>query len=91
MMGAQSCEAAKKPMKPKDIEQCDLDVPSLEGLCKIQGGPLPIERKPIDPYLDKASCFPPMEWEKVKIYTHSLEAYITSLEQYIMMLKARKC
>lgn len=68
------------PIKPV-LEVCVPDIPREESICGITGqGPLTnVTRFTLDK-VDKATCFPPEEWKKIKSYIDELEAYVKQLE-----------
>lgn len=69
------------PIKPV-VEICIPDVPASESICGFTGKDAltNVDRFPIQK-VDKATCFPPEEWKKVKDYYDLLEVYVTQLEK----------
>ena len=64
------CLAPKKP----NVELCNIDYPSDEGICGMTEGGEVYRIELSD--LDRGTAFSPEEWEKVKNYIDELTAYI---------------
>lgn len=62
------------PVKPV-VDLCQLDVPAQEGVCGPTEGSDPLRRVPVAE-LDRATCFAPVEWEKVQVYIDLMEKYV---------------
>jgi hypothetical protein len=83
------CE--QMPTRPDPIEVCQVDAREFDEagqprkadcICGSVGHPeVPMVRKPLFPYCDKATAFPPAEWEKFANWQDDLLAWGKRMER----------